>query len=127
MTNPARTVYVTLAWASADDLGVELYDNIVADCANPLASAALIGSSLTADKPEVIRHRIASVVPADLPFTVRILGNPAANPYVLRISHPDDTENALTPARFTSASMRAAISLGKATSARREVFNAFSR
>lgn len=127
VTNPARTIYVTLAWSSADDLGIELYDNMVADCNDPTASANLIASSLTTEKPESVRYRISAAAPADLPYTVRVTGNPAGNNFVLRISHPDDTENTITPARFTTASTRSAISLGKSDRARREIFSAFSR
>lgn len=132
VANPARTVYVTLAWNSANDLGVELYDNTVADCNNPTASASLIGSSLTSDKPEIIRYRIQSAPPATLTYTVRVVGT-AGDVYRLRAAHPDESS-------FSSANtcgqpdgapfdecMRGLISLGKAFTARREVFAGLSR
>lgn len=129
--NPARTIYITLAWdpaVTADDpgLGLELYNVIVADCNNP-PGANLIAASTTTNNPETIRYRIADAAPADLPYTVRVLGNTAPNDYALRVSHPDDTETALTASQFTSSSMRSTINLGRVFNARREVFAGFSR
>lgn len=130
--NPSRTVYVTLAWSGASNMGLELYDNNVADCNNPTASANLIASSLTSDMPETIRYRIQDAAPAAVTYTARVTGT-AADAYQLRIAHPDETN-------FSSGStcgqpagapydscMRAIIALGKAGSARREVFSGFSR
>lgn len=131
-TNPAKTVYVSLSWSGNSDMGVELYDNTVADCNNPTASANLIASSLTSNKPETIRYRIQSAPPATLTYTARVAGT-VGDVYKLRMAHPDETG-------FSSANscgqpdglpydscMRAVIALGKAGNARREVFAGFSR
>jgi hypothetical protein len=131
-TNPARTVYITLSWAGASNLGLELYDANVVDCNNPLGSANLIASSLTTEMPEVIRYRISTAPPATLTYTARITGT-IGDAYKLRISHPD--ESGFSSANScgqpvgppNTACMRALISLGKVSSTRREVFAGFSR
>lgn len=117
--NPSRTVYATLAWTSASDMGLELYDNTVADCNNPTASANLLASSLTAKRPETVRYRIQAAAPATLTYTVRVVGT-AGDVYRLRIAHPDETG-------FSPADMRAVIALGKSGKARRETFSGISR
>ncbi|HEY4707829.1 MAG TPA: pilus assembly PilX N-terminal domain-containing protein [Thermodesulfobacteriota bacterium] len=130
--NPARTVYVVLSWAGAGNMGVELYDNAVADCSNPAASANLISSSLTSGKPEKIRYRISAAAPPPLTYTVRVVGT-AGDAYNLRIAHPE--ESAFGTGNTCGAPagppydecMRAVISLGKHEKARREVFAAMSR
>jgi len=132
VTNPPRTVYVLLSWASASNMGVELYDNAVADCSNPTASANLLTSSLTAGKPERIRYRITAASPPPLTYTVRVVGT-AGDSYRLRIAHPQEsafgtgnTCGAPAGAPYDEC-MRAIISLGKHGNARREVFAAMSR
>lgn len=131
--NPARTVYISLAWSASNNLGLELYDNTVADCNNPLASANLIASSVTSNKPEVIRYYIGAAPPATLQYTVRITGGAAGVAYNLRISHPDESgfSSANTCAQPDGLPydpcMRALIALGKAGNTRREVFAGFSR
>jgi hypothetical protein len=130
--NPARTVYATLSWATGANMGVELYDNTIADCNNPTASATLIASSLTTGMPEVIRYRIGTAAPATLTYTARVVGT-AGDVYRLRISHPDET--AFKAANQCGAPdgappdecVRALISLGTYSSARREVFAAMNR
>lgn len=130
--NPAKTVYVSLSWASASNMGLELYDNNVADCNNPTASANLIASSATSNMPETIRYRIPNSPPATLTYTARVTGS-IGDAYKLRISHPDE-------ASFSSgntcgqpdgppydACMRAVIALGRSARARREVFSGFSK
>ncbi len=130
--NPSRTVYVTLAWSGASNMGLELYDANVADCNNPAASATLITSSLTADMPERIRYRIPDAAPATVTYTARVTGT-NGDVYRLRISHPDESG-------FSSGNTcgqpvgppntkcdRSIISLGKSANSRREVFSAFSR
>jgi Tfp pilus assembly protein PilX len=132
VTNPARTVYVTLSWSSASDMGLELYDAEVADCADPTASAALIASALTSDMPETIRYRITAVVETTFTYTARVTGT-AGDVYTLKISHPD--EDNFGSAQQCGAPLsppyvecdRALISLGKVFNARREVFAGFSR
>lgn len=130
--NPSRTVYAVLSWSSASNMGVELYDNTVADCNNPAASASLIASSLTNEMPETIRHRISNAAPATLTYTVRVLGS-AGDSYRLRISHPDESafgtgNTCAQPAGPPyDECMRALISLGKHKDARREVFAGLSR
>ncbi len=130
--NPARTVLVNLAWDSTADMGLELYDNNVVDCNNPLGSANLIASSLTADKPETVRYRIQTAPPATLTYTARVTGT-AGDVYRLRLSHPDElnfsTANQCGQpdgAPFDEC-MRAVIALGKVNNARREVFAGFKR
>lgn len=130
--NPARTVYVVLSWASASNMGVELYDDAVADCSNPAVSANLITSSLTSGRPERIRYRITAAAPLPLTYTVRVLGS-AGDAYKLRIAHPqesafgtDNTCGAPAGAPYDEC-VRAIISLGKNGNARREVFAAMSR
>ncbi len=130
--NPSRTVYMALSWGSTNNMGLELYDNTVADCNNPLASANLIASSLTANKPEIIRYRITAAAPATLTYTARVTGT-AGDVYQLRISHPDESGFSTGKTCSQSAGppfktcMRAVISLGKVQNARREVFAGFSR
>ncbi|MDO8426148.1 MAG: hypothetical protein Q7T24_01385 [Deltaproteobacteria bacterium] len=130
--NPSRTVYTTLSWSSTNNMGLELYDNTVADCNNPLASANLIASSLTANKPEIIRYRITNAAPVTLTYTARVIGT-AGDAYQLRLSHPDEVNfgNGSTCAQPAGPPfkkcMRAVISLGKVQSARREIFTGFSR
>lgn len=130
--NPARTVLVTLSWDSTVNMGLELYDNNVADCNNPLGSANLIASSLTANKPETIRYRIQTAPPATLIYTARVAGS-AGDVYRLRISHPDEANFDIANqcgqpagAPFDEC-MRAVIALGKVNNARREVFAGFRR
>lgn len=130
--NPARTVYAVAAWASASNMGLELYDNNVADCANPAASANLIASSNTAVMPERIRYRISAAAPATLTYTVRVTGTPGDS-YSLRIAHPQEaafgtgnTCGAPAGAPYDEC-MRALISLGKYANARREVFTGLTR
>lgn len=131
-SNPSKTVYATLFWSSSSDMGLELYDNTVTDCANPSASANLIGSSNTSSMPERIRYWITTGAPATLNYTVRVTGTPGDS-YALRIAHPDE-------AAFGSGNtcgapagppydecMRALISTGKYRNARREVFSGLSR
>ncbi|HBG45971.1 MAG TPA: hypothetical protein DDW94_03180 [Deltaproteobacteria bacterium] len=130
--NPARTVYIVLSWSSSSDMGVELYDNTVADCSNPAASATLLASSLTTGKPERIRYRITSSPLTPFTYTVRVTGN-AGDAYKLSIVHPE--EDAFSTANQCGAPagapfdecVRALISLGKHSTARREVFAAMSR
>lgn len=130
--NPARTVLVTLSWDSAANLGLELYDNTVADCNNPLGSANLIASSLTANKPETIRYRIQTAPPATLIYTARVTGT-AGDVYRLRVSHPDEVNFSTANQCGDPAGppldecMRAVIALGKVNNARREVFAGFKR
>lgn len=130
--NPSKTVYATLAWPSTSNMGLELYDNAVADCANPAASANLIASSNTAAMPERIRYWIAAAAPATLTYTVRVTGNPG-DTYALRIAHPDETAFGSGNTCGAPAGppydecMRALISLGKYKDARREVFTGLSR
>lgn len=130
---PARTVYITLAWPAANNLGLELYDNTVADCNNPLASASLIASSLTSNKPEGIRYYIPNAAPATLQYTARLVGGAAGVAYNLRLSHPDESgfSSANTCGQPdglpNDACMRALIAAGKAGDTRREVFVGFSR
>lgn len=130
--NPSRTVYAALAWSSSSDMGIELYDNTVADCNNPAASAALIASSITSKMPEIIRYRITDAAPATVTYTVRVLGT-NSDSYKLRISHPDESSfgsgstcGQPAGAPFDTC-MRSIISLGKYSNARREVFAGFSR
>ena len=124
--NPSRTVYITLAWSAAADLGLELYDAAVADCANPLASAGLLASSLTPYKPEVIRYRITDAAPATVTYTARVTG-PVGTAYRLRIVHPDEsgfgpgtTCGQPAGAPFDKC-LRGIIALGRRGEARREV------
>ncbi|MBI2413989.1 MAG: hypothetical protein HYV24_12370 [Deltaproteobacteria bacterium] len=130
--NPARTVYASLAWSSASNMGLELYDNSVADCNNPTASANLIASSATSNMPETIRYRVQTAPPATITYTARVLGV-AGDAYKLRIAHPDETNFGTgntcgQPAGPPyDACMRAVISLGRHMDARREVFSGFSR
>lgn len=131
--NPARTVYLALAWSSGTNMSLELYDNTVTDCNNPLASANLIASSATSNMPETIRYRIQTAPPAPpIIYTARVTGT-IGDAYKLRIAHPDetnfDTGNTCgQPAGAPfDACMRAVISLGKYQDARREVFSGFSR
>lgn len=129
--NPARTVYGMLSWNSMNNMTLELYDNVIADCNNPTASANLIAPSM-GTKPKRIRYRIASSAPATLNYTIRVTGT-IGDTYNLRISHPDETnfgtgstcgQPAGTP--FDQC-MRGIISLGKASNARREVFTGLSK
>lgn len=130
--NPSRTVYASLAWTSASNMGLELYDNAVADCANPAASANLLASSNTAAMPERLRYWIGAAAPATLAYTVRVTGVPGDS-YALRITHPD--ESAFGSGNTCGAPagppydecMRALISSGKYKDARREVFTGLSR
>lgn len=131
-TTPARTVLVTLSWDSTVNMVLELYDNNVADCNNPLGSANLIVSSVTANKPETIRYRIQTAPPATLIYTARVTGS-AGDIYRLRISHPDEV-NFWTANQCGNPAgppldecMRAVIALGKVNNARREVFAGFRR
>ena len=130
--NPARTVLVALSWDSTANMGIELYDNTVVDCNNPLGSANLIASSLTANKPETIRYRIQTAPPATLIYTARVLGT-AGDVYRLRTSHPDETNFSTANQCGNPAGapldecMRAVIALGKVNNARREVFAGFRR
>lgn len=130
--NPARTVYAVASWTTAADMGLELYDNNVTDCADPSASANLIASSNTAKMPERIRYRINAAAPATLTYTVRVTGTPG-DAYILRIAHPQEAafgtgntcgEPAGPP---YDECVRAVISLGKYANARREVFAALTR
>lgn len=130
--NPARTVFISLSWSGAANLGLELYDNTVLDCNNPTASANLIASPLAPNMPETIRYRIAAAPPATLNYTARVTGVAGAA-YQLRISHPDET--AFGSGRTCSQPvgppykecMRGLISIGKIYNARREIFAGFSR
>lgn len=130
--NPAKTVYLSLAWASASDMGLELYDNAVADCDNPAASANLIASSNTGSMPERIRYWINAAAPATLTYTIRVTGNPG-DAYALRAAHPDETAFGSGNTCGAPAGppydecMRALISTGKYRDARREVFSGLSR
>ncbi|MBI5344798.1 MAG: hypothetical protein HZB83_05600 [Deltaproteobacteria bacterium] len=130
--NPPSTVYMTLSWDTAANLGLELYDNYAADCNNPAASAGLIASSLTSNKPEIVRYRIQTGAAATFSYTARVTGT-AGTAYRLRIAHPDETS-------FSTANqcgqpdgvpydecMRAIISIGKVGAARREIFGGFNR
>ena len=130
--NPARTIYAVASWASTTDMGLELYDNNVADCADPSASANLIASSNTTGMPERIRYRISAPAPATLTYTVRVTGTPGDS-YSLRIAHPQEaafgsgnTCGAPAGAPYDEC-MRALISLGKYANARREVFTGLTR
>ncbi len=119
--NPARTVYIMLNWTSSNGFGLELYDNAVADCNNPLASAGLIVSlPLSTDRPRVIRYRIPDAAPADITYTARVLGT-GGDSFNLRIAHPDE------PGFVPANNMRAIIAEGRVRSVVREVFVAFSR
>ncbi len=117
--NPARTVYITLSWTSTNNFDLELYDAGGIDCANPLAGANLIASSTT-NRPEVIRYRIPDSAPANITYTVRVVGT-SGDSYRLRIAHPDE------PGFSSSNKTRAIISLGRVNNAIREVFIAFRR
>jgi hypothetical protein len=130
--NPARTIYAVAAWPSATDMDLELYDNNVADCADPAASANLLASSNTSAKPERLRYRISASSPATLTYTIRVTGTPGDS-YTLRIAHPQ--EAAFGTGRTCGAPagppydecMRALISLGRYANARREVFTGLTR
>ncbi|GEM_PF-3930897 len=130
--NPARTIYAVAAWPSTNDMGLELYDNNVADCADPSASANLLASSNTSAKPERLRYWISAAAPATLTYTVRVTGTPGES-YTLRIGHPQ--EAAFGTGRTCGAPagppyddcMRALISLGRYSNARREVFTGLTR
>lgn len=130
--NPSRTVYITLAWSSGTDMGVELYGSTVADCADPTASATLLASSLTTEKPEVIRYRVPDAAPATVTYTARVTGV-NGDAYRLRIAHPDESafgsgNTCGAPAGPPTVRCdRAVISLGRSADARREVFSAFTR
>lgn len=130
--NPARTVYVSLAWSSGSNMGLELYDNAVADCNNPAASANLIASSNTSSMPERIRYWIGAGAPATLTYTVRVTGV-SGESYALRMAHPDETAFGSGNTCGAPAGppydecMRALISTGKYRDARREVFTGLSR
>lgn len=130
--NPSRTVYIALSWGTSNNMNLELYDNSVADCNNPLASANLLASSMTANMPEMIRYRITNAAPATLTYTARVSGT-AGDAFQLRISHPDEAAFGTGKTCGQPAGppfkkcMRAVISLGKAQNARREVFAGFSR
>lgn len=130
--NPARTIYAILAWGSASNMGLELYDNAVVNCANPSTSANLVASSNTNTMPERIRYWITASAPTTLIYTVRVTGNPGDS-YALRIAHPDETgfgvgNNCGVPAgQPHDECMRALIALGKYKDARRELFMGFSR
>lgn len=132
--NPAKTVLVTLSWSAASNMNLELYDNAVASCANPTASANLIDSDASAalQEPKTVRYRVQTAPPATLTYTARVTGT-VGDAYQLRISHPDETN-------FSSgntcsqpvgppnkACMRGLISLGKSNDARRELFEALSK
>ncbi len=131
VTNPARTVYITLSWQGATNMGLELYDANVADCANPTLSGTLIASSLTTEMAETVRYRITAPVAA-YTYTARVTGTPG-DVYQLRIAHPDET--AFSAATSCGAPVappnekcdRAIISLGRSYNARREIFAGFSR
>lgn len=130
--NPSRTIYIILAWPSASNMGLELYDNAVADCNNPAASASLVASSNTSSMPERIRYWIGAAAPATLTYTVRVTGT-SGDSYALRIAHPDETAfgsgntcGAPAGPPFDEC-MRALISTGKYRDARREVFTGLSR
>ena len=130
--NPARTIYAVAAWGSPSNLGLELYDDIVTDCADPAASANLIASSNTIGMPERIRYRISAPAPATLTYTVRVTGT-AGDSYSLRVAHPQEaafgignTCGAPAGAPYDEC-MRALISLGKYANARREVFTGLAR
>jgi len=130
--NPARTVYVSLSWSTADDLGLELWDNAVADCNNPAASATLITSSLTSSMPEAVRYRMPDTAPVPSTYTARVVGVSGVA-YKLRIAHPDESgfSTASTCGRPVGAPaeacMRALIAIGRYEKSRREVFAGFSR
>lgn len=130
--NPARTIYAVASWASTANLGLELYDNDVTDCANPSASANLIASSNTANMPERLRYRISAAAPATLTYTIRVTGTPGDS-YFLRIAHPQEaafgtgnTCGAPKGPPFDEC-VRAVIALGKYANARREVFTGLAR
>ena len=131
VTNPARTVYITLSWQSASNMGLELYDADVTDCTNPTLSATLIASSLTTDMAETIRYRITAPAAA-YTYTARVTGT-AGDAYQLRIAHPDETGFSSAAscgapvAPPNTACDRAVISLGRSHNARREIFAGFSR
>lgn len=130
--NPARTIYAVAAWPSTTDMGIELYDNNVADCGDPAASANLLASSSTSAKPERIRYWITAAAPATLTYTIRVTGTPGES-YTLRIAHPQ--EAAFGTGRTCGfpagppydECMRALISLGRYANARREVFAGLTR
>jgi hypothetical protein len=130
-TNPARSVYVTLSWLGGANMGLELYDAAVADCANPALSATLIASSVTTAMPETVRYRITAPVAA-YTYTARVTGS-IGSAYQLRIAHPDETDFsaantcAAPVAPPNTACRRALISLGQSGSSYREVFAAASR
>lgn len=130
--NPARTVYVSLAWSSASNMELQLYDNNVADCNNPTASANLIASSATSNMPETIRYRVQTAPPATVTYTARVTGT-VGDAYKLRIAHPDETNFGTGSTCGQPAGppydscMRAVVSLGRHQNARREVFSGFSR
>ncbi len=131
VTNPARSVYITLSWNSTSNMGLELYDANVTDCANPTLSGTLIASSVTAEMPEVIRYRITAPVGA-YTYTARVTGT-AGDAYTLRIAHPDETNFSVATtcaapiAPPNKICNRALIALGKSTSSYREVFIGASR
>ncbi|MBI5469391.1 MAG: hypothetical protein HY891_09700 [Deltaproteobacteria bacterium] len=130
--NPSRTVYMALSWGTSNNMGLELYDNTIADCSNPLASANLLASSVTSNMPEIIRYRVTDAAPATLTYTARVSGT-TGDVYQLRISHPDEAAFGTGKTCGQPAGppfkkcMRAVISLGKAQNARREVFAGFSK
>lgn len=130
--NPPRTIYSAASWASSSDMALELYDNAIDDCSNPAASANLLASSVASGKSERIRYRITAAAPATLVYTVRITGTPGES-YRLRIAHPQ--EAAFGAGKTCGAPggppydecMRALISLGKSSNARRELFTGLAR
>lgn len=130
--NPARTVYIVLAWDTAGDMDLELYDSAVADCGDPLASANLIASSAATDSPEIIRYPITDAAPATVTYTARVTGT-SGDAFTLRISHPDET--GFSAGNTCGAPdgvpldecARAIISLGRHGGSVREVFAGLER
>lgn len=129
--NPPRTIYAAVSWDTSSVMGLELYDNAVADCSDPAASANLLASSNTGGKPQRIRYRVPAT-PATLVYTVRITGTPAES-YNLRIAHPQEAAFGIGRTCGAPAGppygecMRSLISLGKYGNARREVFTGLTR
>src|SRR3990172_1589910 len=113
--NPARTVYVTLAWSGASSFDLALYSD--GSCTTEITAASKIVQS----KSISIRYRIPDSAPATLTYSAKVTGT-SGQAYELRISHPDEPSPG-----FTSSDWRAVIALGEMNQAKREVFVAFKK
>jgi len=113
--NPARTVYVTLAWSGAISFDLALYSD--GSCTTEITAASKIVQS----KSISIRYRIPDSAPATLTYSAKVTGT-SGQAYELRISHPDEPSPG-----FTSSDWRAVIALGEMNQAKREVFVAFKK